>query len=114
MCNSSPEGYGSISSWYQCFSGAFPGVGFGVWKMSSASHTVCHFSSILCGSYCSISVLRIQKSLSHERLGKLPRRGRVGFLRYARSCSIRLDCTRPQEEKHGRLYARESQNGRRG
>ncbi len=32
MCSSLAEGYGSISSWYQCFSGAFSGVGFGVWK----------------------------------------------------------------------------------
>ena len=30
MCISLPDGYGSISSRYQCFSGAFPGVGSGV------------------------------------------------------------------------------------
>ena len=30
MCISLPEGYGSISSMYQCFSGALSGVGSGV------------------------------------------------------------------------------------
>ena len=46
MCIESPDGYGSISSWYQCVSSAVPGGGFGVWKVRSSSQTRCHFSSI--------------------------------------------------------------------
>jgi hypothetical protein len=30
MCIESPDGYGSISSWYQCVSSEVPGGGFGV------------------------------------------------------------------------------------
>ena len=46
MC-SVPDGYGSISSWYQWFSSApSPGAGFGVEKARSSSQTRCHFASI--------------------------------------------------------------------
>jgi len=52
MC-SVPDGYGSISSWYQWFSGSSPGAGSGVWKVCSSSQTFCHFASIVLGSYLS-------------------------------------------------------------
>ena len=76
-----PEGYGSISSWYQWRSSAAPGAGFGVWKARSSSQTRCHFASICLGSYLS-SRLRVQKSLSLERPWEA-RRGvaAAGFLR---------------------------------
>ena len=44
-----PDGYGSISSWYQWFEGSSPGSGLGVWKARSSSQTRCHFASISCG-----------------------------------------------------------------
>ncbi len=50
MCRMS-EGYGSISSWYQWFSGSLPGAGLGVWKARSSSQTRCHFASISAASY---------------------------------------------------------------
>ncbi len=55
MC-SVPDGYGSISSWYQCGSSVAPGGGFGVSKARSASQTCCHLGSIVVGSYRSITV----------------------------------------------------------
>src|SRR5213078_2108469 len=50
-----PDGYGSISSWYQWFSGVgAPGAGFGTLKARSSSQTRCHFASISCGSYLGV------------------------------------------------------------
>src|SRR3954463_10296055 len=50
-----PEGDGSISSWYQWFSGVrAPGTGFGTLKARSSSQTRCHFASISCGSYLGV------------------------------------------------------------
>ena len=58
MC-SVPDGYGSISSWYQWFGGSSPGAGFGRVEGRSSSQTRCHFASIV----GVVPVLR-QKSLS--------------------------------------------------
>jgi hypothetical protein len=71
-----PDGYGSISSWYQCrSSAACPGFGFGTANACSRSQTSCHLASISLGSYRSIVRLRRQKSLSGKRgRGELPRR----------------------------------------
>jgi hypothetical protein len=65
-----PDGYGSISSWYQWFSGVgAPGTGFGTLKARSSSQTRCHFASISWGSY--LGVIEIgplkRKNLSEER-----------------------------------------------
>ena len=57
MC-SVPDGYGSISSWYQWFAGSSPGGGFGVWKACSSAQTRCHLASISCGLYLSTAPLR--------------------------------------------------------
>jgi hypothetical protein len=62
-----PDGYGSISSWYQWFSGASPGGGFGVSQALASSQTCCHFGSICCGSYRSITVSRDKKASHAER-----------------------------------------------
>jgi len=57
MCRLGPEGYGSISSWYQWRSGVgSPGTGFGTLKARSSSQTRCHLASISCGSYRSTAV----------------------------------------------------------
>ena len=75
MCMPLPDGYGSISSWYQC--GASP-PRLGVWNVRSSAQTRCHFSSICLGSYRSMCG---NKKASHVRgPGKLARPGRVGFL----------------------------------
>ena len=50
-----PDGYGSISSWYQWRSSAASGSGFGVWKAPASSQTRCHFASICFGSYLSMA-----------------------------------------------------------
>src|SRR5579862_152780 len=71
MCMPLPEGYGSISSWYQCRSSAgASGAGFGTLKARASAQTRCHFASICSGSYLSI-VLQKRKSLSRERPGEL-------------------------------------------
>ncbi len=51
-----PDGYGSISSWYQWFSASVgsPGTGFGTLKARSSSQTRCHFASISWGSYLGV------------------------------------------------------------
>ncbi len=70
-----PDGYGSISSWYQWFSGVgAPGTGFGTLKARSSSQTRCHFASISCGSYLGVieKTSSERKNLSEER----PRGGR--------------------------------------
>ena len=65
-----PDGYGSISSWYQWFSGVgAPGTGFGTLKARSSSQTRCHFASISWGSYLGV-IERCpleRKNLSEER-----------------------------------------------
>src|SRR6266542_5520050 len=68
MC-SVPDGYGSISSWYQWFAGSSPGGGLGVWKVCSSSQTRCHFASICSGSYLSIWGLETKKPLVREAVG---------------------------------------------
>src|SRR5215471_6138477 len=70
MCRLGPEGYGSISSWYQWFSAVAPGSGFGTWKACSSSQTRCHFASISWGSYLGV----IENFLWNEKTS--PRRGR--------------------------------------
>ena len=55
MCRLGPDGYGSISSWYQWFSAVgSPGTGFGTLKARSSSQTRCHFVSISWGSYLGV------------------------------------------------------------
>src|SRR6266542_4384491 len=68
MC-SVPNGYGSISSWYQWFAGSSPGGGLGVWKVCSSSQTRCHFASIFAGSYLSILGPETKKPLVREAVG---------------------------------------------
>src|SRR5579864_7267075 len=52
MCRLGPDGYGSISSWYQWVSsGGAPGSGFGALNALASSQTRCHFASICSGSY---------------------------------------------------------------
>src|SRR3954463_16700067 len=63
MCMPLPDGYGSISSWYQWRSSPPPSDGFGVWNVRSSCQTRCHFSSIVFGSYLSIG----NKKASHMR-----------------------------------------------
>ena len=66
-----PDGYGSISSWYQWFSAVgAPGTGFGTLKARSSSQTRCHFGSISWGSYLGV----IENVLWNEKTS--PRRGR--------------------------------------
>src|SRR5580765_3677981 len=78
MCRLGPDGYGSISSWYQWFSGAgAPGSGFSTWKALASSQTRCHFASIACASYVSIET---KKPLGTRGHGKPPRRRRVCLL----------------------------------
>src|SRR3954464_2329478 len=56
MCRM-PDGYGSISSWYQWRSSpAAPGSGFATWKACASSQTRCHFASIVFASYLSVSL----------------------------------------------------------
>ena len=65
-----PDGYGSISSWYQCVLGVgAPGTGFGTLKARSSSQTRCHFGSISWGSYLGVIGKRPleRKNLSEER-----------------------------------------------
>src|SRR6266496_3201305 len=75
MCMSVPDGYGSISSWYQWRSSPPPGGGFGVWKARSSSQTRCHFSSICFGSYLGvfITIPGTKKPLVGEAVGSSPR-----------------------------------------
>src|SRR5215469_8636696 len=78
MCRLGPDGYGSISSWYQWFStGGSPGTGLSTWKAPASSQTRCHFASISCGSYLGVIGKRPleRKNLSEER----PLGGRRGF-----------------------------------
>src|SRR6476646_10455665 len=65
-----PDGYGSISSWYQWFSvvGA-PAAGLGTLKARSSSQTRCHFGSISWGSYLGV----IENVFWNEKTS--PRRG---------------------------------------
>src|SRR5262249_5736463 len=88
-----PDGYGSISSWYQWFScvgasspvapeaprasgrpsaalpPAVPARGFGTLKARSSAQTRCHFASISWGSYLGVIGKRPleRKNLSEER-----------------------------------------------
>src|SRR5579885_1364070 len=67
-----PDGYGSISSWYQWFSTAgTSGPGFGTLNARASSQTRCHFGSIFSGSYFSIGC-----SLSPETKKPLVREAR--------------------------------------
>jgi hypothetical protein len=50
MCMPFADGYGSISSWYQCRSSPPSGGGFGVWNARASSQTRCHLASIRPGS----------------------------------------------------------------
>src|SRR5438067_11780735 len=94
-----PDGYGSISSWYQWFSGVgAPATGFGTLNARSSSQTRCHFVSISWGSYLGVmenvprdaeggpvfrpvvlgfaegdSSLRTKKPLRGEAVGRLAR-----------------------------------------
>src|SRR5262245_39403746 len=72
MCRLGPEGYGSISSWYQWFSGApAPGPGFSTRQARASSQTRCHLASIACASYRSIET---KKPLRTRGRGKPSRR----------------------------------------
>src|SRR5579864_625942 len=81
MCRLGPDGYGSISSWYQWWSsGGAPGSGFGTLNALASSQTRCHFASICSGSYRLFIVdpysgtaepRKKRKSLSRERPGEL-------------------------------------------
>ncbi len=89
MC-SVPDGYGSISSWYQWRSSASsPGAGFGVWKARSSSQTRCHFASI-CLWVVSLHIRPswVQKSLSGERPWEADAASPRCSLLYARSACI--------------------------
>src|SRR5215471_6238707 len=71
MCRLGPDGYGSISSWYQWLSEVgSPGTGFGTLNARSSSQTRCHFASISWGSYLGV----IENVLWNEKTS--PRRGR--------------------------------------
>ncbi len=73
MCMPLPDGYGSISSWYQCVSSVgVPGSGLATWKACSSSQTRCHFASIVFGSYrsSSISLSRDEKASRERGHGK--------------------------------------------
>src|SRR5215208_1056832 len=82
MC-SVPDGYGSISSWYQWCTSRSSGGGFGVENARSSFQTRCHFASIAWGSYLSMAT---KKPLVREAVGSSPRpRAAFRFLRYERS-----------------------------
>src|SRR5581483_1755852 len=67
MCMPLPEGYGSISSWYQCeSSGGAPGSGLGTLNARASSQTRCHFDSICSGSYLSNRPPETKKPLVRE------------------------------------------------
>src|SRR5437868_13891759 len=75
-----PEGYGSISSWYQWLSGVgAPGTGFGTLKARSSSQTRCHFVSISWGSYLGVIERSsgTKKPLRREAEGRPARRRRA-------------------------------------
>ena len=76
-----PDGYGSISSMYDLLASASPGSGLATSNACSSSQTRCHFASIAFGSYFSITVSGYKKASRERGRGKLPRRGRVRFLR---------------------------------
>src|SRR5947209_8372215 len=77
-----PDGYGSISSWYQWFSaGGSPGTGFGTLKARSSSQTRCHLASISWGSYLGVSIANVSWN---EKTS--PRRGRGRRTRRRRAC----------------------------
>src|SRR3954462_10797695 len=82
-----PDGYGSISSWYQWFSAVgAPGTGFGTLKARSSSQTRCHFVSISWGSYLGV----IEKNVSWNEKTS-PRRGRGEAGAARRACLPGLD-----------------------
>src|SRR6266581_1185692 len=75
-----PDGYGSISSWYQWFSAAgSPGTGLSTWNAPASSQTRCHFASISCGSYLGVieTSSRTKKPLRREAVGRSARRLRA-------------------------------------
>src|SRR6266542_2682978 len=122
MCMSGPDGYGSISNWYQWRSSPPLGCGFGVWKARSSSQTRCHFSSIGFGSYLSMGT---KKPLTSRGRGKLSatwiawascvREGTpAGTCLRDFSKSLSSRPTRDEEEFDGRLYEAEHKRGRRG
>src|SRR4051812_39775340 len=75
-----PDGYGSISSWYQWFSAVgAPGTGFGTRKAPSSSQTRCHFDSISWGSYLGVieNVSWNEKTSPKRGVGRSARRRRA-------------------------------------
>ncbi len=68
-----PDGYGSISSWYQCGSSAAPGSGFTTLKARSSSQTRCHLASIVFASYRSKSSSRDRKASRQRGRGESAR-----------------------------------------
>src|SRR5215469_17784612 len=83
MCRLGPEGYGSISSWYQWFSAVgAPGSGFGTLKARASSQTRCHFASISWGSYLGViekTSSGTKKPLRGEVVGRSARPRRAGL-----------------------------------
>src|SRR2546423_101002 len=81
MCRLGPDGYGSIWSWYQWFSGVgSPWTGLGTWNALSSSQTRCHFVSISWGSYLGV----MKRALWNEKTS--PRRGRGEVGAACRAC----------------------------
>src|SRR4051812_2064913 len=97
-----PDGYGSISSWYQwsVVVGA-PGTGLGTWNAPSSSQTRCHFCSMSCGSY--LGVLSKRRLLERKNLSEGEVHGRP--TRRCRACL-------PGLAKKQLLHSRECSNAR--
>src|SRR5919201_2726075 len=99
MC-SVPDGYGSISSWYQWRSSPPPGGGFGVWKMRSASQTRCHFASIACGSYRSITSSGNKKASRSRGPSETARRTPRCLPALQKQLLHCPDCSKPLASRH--------------
>src|SRR5690242_13576716 len=119
MCMPLPEGYGSISSWYQWRLSSCPGSGFGVWNVRSSSQMRCHFGSICWGSYLSVLIflrpLATKKPLDREARWKLARpvpRRLPALVKELLSVHLGPEPSNSLTSSHGELH--ETQPARRG
>src|SRR5438046_1091868 len=114
MCMPLPDGYGSISSWYQCVSSAAPGGGLGVWNVRSSSQTRCHFRSISWGSYLFMDT---KKPLAGEAWGSSARTGPrwlPALEKELHPLHFAFDCSNSLTSSHGELHEAQLARGRRG
>src|SRR5262245_14683921 len=118
MCMPLPDGYGSISSWYQWRASPSPRAGFGVRKVCSSSQTRCHFGSMFSVSYLAVLISQTfgHKKASHVRgRGKLARpvpRGLPALVKELLSVHRGPEPSNSLTSSHGEFH--EAQPARRG